>query len=602
MALLVSCTGLSKSFGARRLFTGISLGISEGERLGLIGANGSGKSTLLKILSGQLEPDSGSISLRRNTRVGYVAQDATFPEGQTVGEVIANAIDNDTSGDRLDDAERAGRINLTLGRGGFADGSARTESLSGGWKRRLAIARELALQPDLLFLDEPTNHLDLEGILWLEKLLSSMEFASVVVSHDRYFLENVVNDMAELDRAYPEGVFRVEGSYSQFLQKKDDFLLAQTNRQEALANKVEREIEWLRRGAKARTGKSKARIDEAGRLMRELDDLETRSVKGTARIDFTATERRTKRLVSVEGIAKELGGRTLFRDLTFTLQPGTRLGLLGLNGTGKTTLLRILAGELEADTGRVEFAQALRTVYFDQAREHLDLSQTLREGLGAHGDHVIFQDRPIHVAGWAKRFLFDSGQLDRPLASLSGGEQARVLIARLMLQPADLLLMDEPTNDLDIPTLEVLEESLTEFPGALVLVTHDRFLLDRVSTAVLGLNGQGGAELFADYWQWEQSAARRPEPKAEKEAAPERRESAPAKKKLSYLEAREWEQMEKRVLEAEHELESLRAEMQSPEVVSDGPKLHACYEKLQHAEAKVAALYERWAELEAKQG
>ncbi len=306
MALLVSCTGLAKSFGSRRLFTGIALGISEGERLGLIGANGSGKSTLLKILSGQLEPDSGSISLRRNTRVGYVAQDATFAEGQTVGEVIANAIET-TAGGRLDEAERAGRINLTLGRGGFADGNARNESLSGGWRRRLAIARELALQPDLLFLDEPTNHLDLEGILWLEKLLSSMEFASVVVSHDRYFLENVVNDMAELDRAYPEGIFRVEGSYSQFLQKKDDFLLAQTNRQEALANKVEREIEWLRRGAKARTGKSKARIDEAGRLIRELDDLETRSVKGMARIDFTATERRTKRLVSVEGNRQRTG-------------------------------------------------------------------------------------------------------------------------------------------------------------------------------------------------------------------------------------------------------------------------------------------------------
>ena len=598
MALLASCTGLSKSFGARRLFSGISLGISEGERLGLIGANGSGKSTLLKILSGRIEPDSGTISLRRNTRIGYVAQDASFPDGQTAGGVIAEAI----AGERLDDAERAARIHLTLGRAGFADGSAAADSLSGGWKRRLAIARELALQPDLLFLDEPTNHLDLEGILWLEKLLTAAPFASVVVSHDRYFLDNVVNDMAELDRAYPDGVFGVEGSYSRFLEKKEEFLLAQANRQEALANKVRREVEWLRRGPKARTGKSRARIDEAGRLIRQLDDLESRSVKGVAQIDFSVTDRRTKRLVTVESIAKSLGGRTLFHDLSFTLSPGTRLGLLGLNGTGKTTLLRILAGELAADAGNVEFAPALRTVYFDQAREHLDLAQTLREGLGAHGDFVIYRDRPIHVAGWAKRFLFDSGHLDRPLASLSGGEQARVLIARLMLQPADLLLMDEPTNDLDIPTLEVLEESLTDFPGALVLVTHDRFLLDRISTAVLGLDGLGNTAIFADYWQWEQSAQRRPEPRAPKEPPPERRESAPAKKKLSYLEAREWEQMESRVLEAEQDLEAIKAEMQSPEVVSDGLRLHACYERMQTAEAKVAALYERWAELEAKQG
>jgi ATP-binding cassette subfamily F protein uup len=260
----------------------------------------------------------------------------------------------------------------------------------------------------------------------------------------------------------------------------------------------------------------------------------------------------------------------------------------------------MLAGDLEPSTGRVERAPALRVVYFDQTREQLDPAQTLRQGLGAHGDHVIYQDRPIHVAGWAKRFLFDSGQLDRPISSLSGGEQARVLIARLMLQPADLLLLDEPTNDLDIPTLEVLEESLTEFSGALVLVTHDRFMLDRVSTAVLGLDGQGGAEVYADYWQWEAGRGRAL-PKAEKEAVPQPRQAPAAKKKLSYMEAREWEGMEARILEAESELETLHAEMQSPDVVSDGVRLHACYQKVQAAEARVAELYARWAELEAKQ-
>ena len=600
MALLESCTALAKSFGSRRLFENISLGISEGERLGLIGPNGAGKSTLLKILAGLLEPDAGSVSLRRNTRVGYVPQEAVFPDGMTAGEVVGSAI----ADERLDDAERAARINLALGRGGFPDGAALTESLSGGWKRRLAIARELARQPDLLFLDEPTNHLDIEGILWLEKLLANAAFACVVVSHDRYFLENLVNDMAEIDRAYPEGIFRVEGSYSHFLEKKEEFLLAETSRQESLANIVRREMEWLRRGAKARTGKSKARIDQAGRLIRELSQTEARAVKGVAQIDFMATDRRTKRLVSVEAVAKELGGRTLFRDLTLTLTPGSRLGLVGLNGSGKTTLLRLLGGDLDPDAGRIERAPALRTVYFDQARDQLDRAQTLREGLGAHGDHVIFRDRPIHVAGWAKRFLFDAGQLDRPVASLSGGEQARVLIARLMLQPADLLLLDEPTNDLDIPTLEVLEDSLLEFPGALVLVTHDRYLLDRVSTAVLGLDGAGGAQLYADYWQWEQARSAQRTVKAEKpsEASAARPNSAPAgRKKLSYLEAREWEQMEARILEAELALETIRAEMQAPGVVSDGLRLNDCYQRMQQAEAAVAALYERWAELEAKQ-
>ncbi len=578
------------------LFENISLGISDGERLGLIGPNGSGKSTLLKILSGRVEPDSGTISMRRNIRIGYVPQEVDFADGQTAAEIIGAGLE----GAHLDEFERSARVNLTLGRAGFTDGAVRTESLSGGWKRRLAIARELAIQPDLLFLDEPTNHLDLEGILWLEKLLANSPFASVVVSHDRYFLENVVNDTAEIDRVYPEGIFRVEGNYSQFLEKKEQFVLAQSSRQESLANVVRREVEWLRRGAKARTGKSRARTDEAGRLIRELSEMESRSVKDVAQIDFTATDRRTKRLLSVEAISKELGGRTLFRDLSFTLSPGTRLGLLGLNGTGKTTLLRILAGELEVDAGRVELAANLRVVYFDQAREHLDPNQTLREGLGAHGDFVIFRDRPIHVAGWAKRFLFDSGHLDRPIASLSGGEQARVLMARLMLQPADLLLLDEPTNDLDIPTLEVLEESLMEFTGALVLVTHDRYLLDRLSTAVLGLDGQAGAQIFADYWQWEAAQFTRPAA-AQKAAAPPPARSAPLKKKLSYLEAREWEQMEGRILEAEQAVEAIRAEMQSPEVVSDGPRLHDCYQRLQMAERGVEELYARWAELEAKQ-
>ena len=332
MALLGSCTGLTKSYGSRLLFENIALGISEGERLGLIGRNGAGKSTLLRILAGQLEADGGTVSFRRNTRVGYVPQEAEFPESHTVHEVIAAVI----AGEHLNEAERAARISQTLGRAGFVDATVRTEALSGGWKRRLAIAREIAQAPDVLFLDEPTNHLDFEGLRWLEKLLSTAAFASVIVSHDRYFLDTVVNDVAEIDRAYPGGLFRVEGRYSQFLEKKEEFLLGQSNRQEALANRVRREVEWLRRGAKARTGKSKARIDDAGRLMRELDDLETRTAKGVTQIDFTATDRRTKRLISVEAISKEYGGRTLFRDLTFTLTPGMRLGLVGLNGTGKT--------------------------------------------------------------------------------------------------------------------------------------------------------------------------------------------------------------------------------------------------------------------------
>jgi ATP-binding cassette subfamily F protein uup len=598
MALLASCSNISKSFSSRTLFSGISLTISEGDRIGLIGANGSGKSTLLKILSGHETPDSGEVSLRRNLRIGYMEQTAELSEDQTAQQIVEAAI----TGEHLDEAERAARVNQALGRAGFATGDALAGSLSGGWKRRLTLARELALEPDILFLDEPTNHLDLESILWLEKLIGSSSFASVIVSHDRYFLDNAATAIVEIGRVYPGGTFRAEGGYGAFLEKKEQFLLAQQSRQESLANKVRREVEWLRRGPKARTGKSRARIDEAGRLMGELSDLETRSASGVTRIDFTATGRRTKRLIAAENVGKTMGGRELFRGVNFALPPGARLGLVGRNGTGKTTLLKILRGELMPDSGSVERAESLRIVYFDQAREQLDLTQTLREGLGAQGDSVMFQDRPMHVAGWAKRFLFDSGQLGRPLSSFSGGERARVLIARLMLEPADLLLLDEPANDLDIPTLEVLEDSLLEFPGAMVMVTHDRYLLDRVSTAVLGLDGQGGGEIFADYWQYQEAQAAQLQAQEKKSTPRSAPVSAPppAKKKLSYLEAREFENMEAVILEAEAALEAARVELQSPEVTSDGARLNAAYARLQSCEARVGELYARWAELEAK--
>ena len=597
-APLLSVTGAGKSFGAAPLFSNISIHISEGERLGLIGPNGSGKSTLLKIMAGMLEPDTGTRTVRKQTRIAYVPQEPEFAAGMTAGQVLEEAI-----GRGMDEAERAAAVSVTLGKAGFADGSAAVESLSGGWKRRLSITRELIRNPDVLLLDEPTNHLDLEGILWLEKLLQGAPFAAVVVSHDRYFLENAATEVAEINRAYPDGMFRAEGAYADFLEKREAFLEAQSEQQAALANRVRREVEWLRRGPKARTGKSRARTDAAHALMGELAEVSARNAKAATRIDFTASGRKTRKLIRAEAIAKRLGGRQLFRDLSFSLAPGMRLGLAGPNGSGKTTLLRVLKGEIDADTGMLERADGLRVVYFDQGREQLDPLARLREGLGAHGDSVIYRDRAIHIAGWAKRFLFRPEQLDTPVGRFSGGERARIVIARLMLQPADVLLLDEPTNDLDIPTLEVLEESLTDFPGALVLVTHDRYMLDRVSTVVLGLDGEGGAEVFADYSQWEQARAAKPG-RVQPETQTDRPEAYPAapRKKLAYLEAREWERMEQRILEAEQSLEAARAAMQAPEVVSDGLALQQRYAEMQAAEAEVEKLYARWAELEGKKG
>jgi ABC transport system ATP-binding/permease protein len=606
---IVNAQEITKAFGANPLFKNVSFTISDGDRIGLIGPNGSGKSTLLRILAGQINTDAGEVSFRKRTRLACVEQDSRFERGKSVRSVIESALD--AAG--VSGTERGARFAETLGRAGFEDLEAQATELSGGWQKRLAIVEALVQHPDILLLDEPTNHLDLPGITWLEDLLETASFASVIVSHDRYFLENVTTDMVELNRIYPEGSLRVHGNYSEFLEKKEEFLHAQSKRQEALENLVHGEIEWLRRGAKARTRKSKARISKAGELMGELADLNQRTRSTTAQIDFSATDRKTKRLIELQDVTRTMGtdettARALFEGLNFILTAGMRVGLVGPNGSGKTTLLRLLQGDLTPTGGEIRRADWLRIVYFDQTRT-LDPDVTLRRALAPDGDSVVYRDRVIHVAGWAARFLFTGEQLSQPVGRLSGGERARVLIAQLMLQPADILLLDEPTNDLDIPTLEILEESLLDFPGSLVLVTHDRYMLDRVSTVVLGLNGKGGADTFADYGQWETWQTQRSKsdltmtgPTSQPSAASKSAAPVATRKKLSYLEGREYSTIEQRVEEAEQFVQAKRAELEDPAHALDATRLISAQAALDAAQEALDALYTRWAELEKKNG
>lgn len=602
MSALISLRDVRKSFGSRQLFAGLTLAIGEGERIGLIGANGSGKSTLLKILADIEKSDSGDRVTRKGALAGYLPQDDDIPADQTVEQVVAAPL----RAQGLAETELFTRTGAALGRAGFTDPAQKTGELSGGWRKRLALARALISEPDVLLLDEPTNHLDLESILWLEKLLRSIRAGYVVVSHDRRFLENVSDRTIELGRAYPDGYLSVDGPYSALLERREDFLAAQETREQALANKVRREIEWLRRGPKARTTKAKYRIDAAGRLMDELAASKDRTAAtGRARIDFTATDRKTKRLLTAEGLHMTLGGRTLFSDLDIVLSPGVRIGLAGVNGSGKTTLLRILGGEIAPDAGKVSRAPALQVVAFDQNREQLDLDVTLARTLAPHGDSVLYRDRSIHVVSWAKRFLFRPDQLELPVGLLSGGEQARILIARLMLRPADVLLLDEPSNNLDIPTLEILEESLTDFPGAVVLISHDRFLMERATTVVLGLDGRGGAEVYADFDQWDESRREREKEEAaaaKAKSAPPPKHKAAKPKKLSYKERLEWEGMEARILEAEEALEACKAALEDPAVAADAAALAERLEACRLAQEATDGLYARWEELEAKQG
>lgn len=606
MSMLLSAQSLEKSFAGGPLFRNVSLRVNAGDRIALIGPNGSGKSTLLKMLANQEPLDLGELTLRKNLRSAYVAQYETFDPALTVSEVLIKA----ASGHIHDEHDQQIHADILLSKVGFVDPEQTAGSLSGGWRKRLAIAQGLAREPELLLMDEPTNHLDLEGILWLEEYLTqnNLPFGLVVVTHDRYFLQAVAKRVVELSKAYPNGTYEVEGDYATFLERREDFLAGQAKQQQALAGIVRQDIAWLSRGAKARRTKAKGRIKEAGQRMGQLADLKSRNTPSKAAgIEFTATGRQTRKLLAATGLTHAMGDKPLFSNLDLELAPGDCLGLLGSNGSGKTTLIRCLTGDLKPDAGSVKAADNLRIVTFTQHREALDPRMSLRDALCPISDTVHYQGRAIHVVTWAERFLFSKDQLNVSVGDLSGGEQSRIFIAQLMLKPADLLILDEPTNDLDIPSLEVLEESLASFPGAIVLVSHDRYLVDRLSTQILGLDGLGNARQFPDYFQWEAgmeaaaqeqielAAAKRKPVVSSNAAAPA---AEPKRQKLSYKEQRELDTMEENIMKAESAVEKAQALTHDSKVQADHVKLAEAFKALGQAHEKVTRLYARWEVLE----
>jgi len=599
MSVLISAQGLTKSFSHKPLFSNLAIDLRAGEKIGLIGPNGAGKSTLLKLLVGLEPQDEGDISIRRGATVGYLPQEDVFPAGMTVREVLLDVLKNTS----LEDHERETKAAITLTKVGFVDEDQLADTMSGGWRKRLGLARQLVREPDFLLMDEPTNHLDLPGVIWLERLLRASPFGYLVATHDRAFLRAVADDVIEISRVYPAGVFRASGGYDAFAEKRDPFLEAQARMRDSVANQVRKETEWLGRKAAARTRKASSRIEAAMDRREELSELKYRTAAaGAAGIDFVGTGRKTKKLVTATGVSKALGGRSLFSNFDMILQPGMTLGLLGPNGSGKSTLLKILAGQLEPDTGTVVRADGLRVEVFEQGRSSLDPKVTLRRSLSPNSDTIMFRDRPMHVGGWAKQFLFTTEQLDIQIGALSGGEQARVRIAQLMLRPADLLFLDEPTNDLDIPALEVLEDSLQDFPGAIVLVSHDRDLMDRLCTEVVGLDGRGEASLFGSVTQWltayEKATIELNKPAVVKVATAVAAPQAKSKK-LTFKEQKEWEGMEAAILVAEESVVARQAEVEAAANAGHGALTTAC-QNLEAAQRAVERLYARWEELEAK--
>jgi ABC transport system ATP-binding/permease protein len=592
--VLISTHAIGKSYGAQPLFTHISLQVLENDRLGLIGPNGAGKSTLLKILAGMEPVDSGEISRKRDARLIYLPQEDDLDPEKTIEEALLQVVPETLETWQVSKRRQEIMTLLEL------DSTHRkVNTLSGGWRKRVALGRALFQQPDLILMDEPTNHLDLEGILWLERLLTDPPFSFVLVSHDRFFLENTTDRIVELDRRYPDGFIKVEGNYSTFVERRETYIQEQAKRETVLSNKVRREIEWLRSGPKARTTKAKYRIDKANRLQEDLEAVKGRNAHNrSVDIAFDTTGRKTKILLEAKSLEKSLGGKRLFENLSLKLTPGLGLGVMGRNGTGKSTLIHVLSGKLSFDAGSLKTAEGLKIVTFDQKRELPDESQTLRRALAPEGDTVVYQGRPFYVTAWAKRFLFQADQLGMPVSELSGGEKARVLIANLMLQPADILLLDEPANDLDIPTLQVLEEGLEEFPGAIVLITHDRFLMERICDLLLYLDGDGGTHYFADHGQWLQY---RKERAAAEGRSGKTGQDRPKEKprKLAFEERKELGRIERQIEKAEGVADDLQRQLYDPAITSDADRLAKLYAEHQEAQKKVAQLYQRWERLEA---
>lgn len=602
MSILLSAHLLKKSFGAVPLFDGLTFSVESGERIGLIGPNGAGKSTLLKILASLISADEGTLSLQRGLRTGYLEQVPSFRPGATIMEsALEGAADPDDWESIAKAHEVLSKLSLDGGKG-FGPES-KVEALSGGWRKRVALARELVRSPDLLLLDEPTNHLDVESILWLEDLLAHSRFATVTITHDRLFLQRISNRILELDRRNAGGLLSVKGDYATYLEIKEQTMAAQERREIVLKNTLRRETEWLRRGAKARTTKQQARIQRAGDLQDDVADLKERNRTRSVQIDFQSTDRSPKKLIEAKSISKSYGDLKLFQDFSLLLTPGSRIGLLGQNGCGKSSLIRVLLGAEPPDHGEVFRSDQLKVAYFEQGRDSLNPKESLLRTLCPKGDYVDFRGGRLHIRSYLDRFLFDPGQAEMAVGKLSGGEQSRLLLAKLMLNDANLLVLDEPTNDLDMATLNVLEDCLTDFDGAILLVTHDRYFLDQVATQIIAFPPSGKLTSFADLSQWERWNVERQALLKQKPSSVSASQSQPAlpgkKRKLGYKEQRELDGMEAAIHEAEGRLTELASMSALPENLSNAPKLAEITKEMSALQERIDFLYGRWAELEA---
>ena len=613
---LVSLQDVNLGFGGPLLLENVNLQIENGERIGLLGRNGMGKSTLLKLIYGDIFPESGSVSRQQNTRVAYLPQEV--PEGFAgrVAEIVESSLGS--PGTNLDESawQRQMQVEKVLARMQL-DGEALFESLSAGMKRRVLLARGLVREPDLLLLDEPTNHLDIDSIDWLEDFLLRWGGTLLFVTHDRVFLQKMTTRIIELDRGR---LFDWNCSYPVFLQRKEAMLAAEQDQNILFDKKLAQEEAWIRRGIEARRTRNEGRVRALKRL-RELR-VERREQPGKVKMQIQEARRSGSLVIEAEGIGFSYAGRPVVRDFSTFIQRGDKVGITGPNGSGKTTLLRLLLGELKPQQGSLRYGVNLEMAYFDQLRswkndsDPLDENQTVMENAGQGRDTITINGRNRNLVGYLEDFLFTRERIHVPVRVLSGGERSRLLLARLFARPVNLLVMDEPTNDLDIETLELLEDLLMEYKGTLLMVSHDREFLNNLVTSQIVLDGSGQArEWVGGYDDWVRQAAEEQQNKAASSksvktaASPDDKlpEPAPeAPRRLSYKEQRALEAQKRELEELPGRIETLEDEHRrlademagSAFYQKDSGEISRAVERLKTLENELASAYQRWEELE----